>query len=488
MNDFSMFAPHSRTKVTVENFPVEALKSAIDFHEADHDIDSTLEWIREQNRKINVKVDRIRFDQMKDWVLDESSGSLRHTSGRFFSIDGIRVTTNWGYVPCWDQPIINQPEIGYLGFIAKYKEGVLHFLLQAKIEPGNLNCVQLSPTIQATRSNYTQVHKGKRPLYLEYFQRVRPENVMMDQLQSEQGARFLRKRNRNIIILVNEEIPVYDNFVWLTLWQIKRLMQSDNVINMDVRTVLSGIQFGDFSPEVVDFMHYLLQRDRSPYKPDFLRSALVPHVALHSIKDIFHFLTDIKAKHDLMVDRIPLGEVRNWNLLPDEVSRADGKFFKVIGVNVSIENREVTTWQQPMIQPSQPGICAFICKRINGVIHVLVQAKLECGNLDIVEMAPTVQCLTGDYRRADSHPVFFLDHVLNAPPEQVYLDTMQSEEGGRFYHEQNRNLIVMADDSFPEEVPESFIWMTIHQLMYFNRFNNYLNIQARSLLAAITFS
>ena len=63
MNDFSMFAPHSRTKVTVENFPVEALKSAIDFHEADHDIDSTLEWIREQNRKINVKVDRIRFDR-----------------------------------------------------------------------------------------------------------------------------------------------------------------------------------------------------------------------------------------------------------------------------------------------------------------------------------------------------------------------------------------------------------------------------------------
>ena len=78
--------------------------------------------------------------------------------------------------------------------------------MQAKIEPGNLNYVQLSPTIQATKSNYTQVHKGKESLYLEYF-RDRTNLVLIDQLQSEQGGRFFKKRNRNILIL-NSNIDV----------------------------------------------------------------------------------------------------------------------------------------------------------------------------------------------------------------------------------------------------------------------------------------
>ena len=41
------------------------------------------------------------------------------------------------------------------------------------------------------------------------------EDILLDQLQSEQGGRFLKKRNRNIIITVDEEIEYmkkYENF------------------------------------------------------------------------------------------------------------------------------------------------------------------------------------------------------------------------------------------------------------------------------------
>src|SRR5690349_14894378 len=67
------------------------------------------------------------------------------------------------------QPIINQPEVGILGILAKEFDGVPHFLMQAKVEPGNPRPLMLSPTVQATRSNYTQVHKGAQVKYLEYF-------------------------------------------------------------------------------------------------------------------------------------------------------------------------------------------------------------------------------------------------------------------------------------------------------------------------------
>ena len=61
----------------------------------------------------------------------------------------------------------------------------------------------------------------------------------MDQIQSEQSSRFYHKRNRNIIIMIDKDIKVEDNFKWMTLGQIKRLMRFDNIVNMDTRTVLS---------------------------------------------------------------------------------------------------------------------------------------------------------------------------------------------------------------------------------------------------------
>ncbi len=166
------------------------LKSAFSENRALHSTDTILQWLVEKNNQVKVRVERVDFQSLAEWTYDKERGVLRHVTGKFFSIDGIKVKTNWGEVESWEQPIINQPEIGYLGIIAKEFNGVLHFLMQAKIEPGNVNHVQLSPTLQATKSNYTQVHKGKKPAYLEYFREAKPEQVILDQLQSEQGARF----------------------------------------------------------------------------------------------------------------------------------------------------------------------------------------------------------------------------------------------------------------------------------------------------------
>lgn len=466
----------------------EFLKSACMPYSFGCNLTESLQWLSDQNHRVKVSVDRIPIASIRGWKFDQTGGALIHDSGRFFSIEAIRVTTNWGQVNSWDQPIINQPEIGYLGFIAKKFNGVLHFLLQAKIEPGNINYVQLSPTIQATRSNYTQAHGGKKPLYLEFFQNVAPENVLLDQLQSEQGARFLMKRNRNIIIQVEGDLPVYENFIWLTLGHIKELLRYDNLVNMDTRTVLSGIGYGNFEGDAIRLLQFFMHSmDTRKESPELLMSALQLSGSLHTTNDIIHFLTSIKSKYDLFIDKIPLADAKSWTVSDDEISRDDGKFFKIIGVNVSISNREVLNWQQPMVQPSQEGICGFICKKINGVVHFAVQAKLECGNRDIIELAPTVQCLTGDYRASDSQRVPFLEYLLNAPKYTILYDAFQSEEGGRFFCEQNRNLIVMAEEDFPVSLPDNYIWMSLSQLIFFNQFNNYLNIQARSLIAAISF-
>ncbi|MCB6603149.1 NDP-hexose 2,3-dehydratase family protein, partial [Erysipelatoclostridium ramosum] len=62
-------------------------------------------------------------------------------------------------------------------------------------------------------------------------------------MQSEQSARFYRKRNRNMILLLdeNEDVIVEKRFKWMTLSQIKELMNYRNLVNMDTRTVLSNL-------------------------------------------------------------------------------------------------------------------------------------------------------------------------------------------------------------------------------------------------------
>lgn len=436
-------------------------------------------WIERRNREVKVDVAQVPFAEVKGWHFDEGTGNLCHQSGKFFSIVGIDVYKNQDGIFRWKQPIINQPEVGYLGIICKEFTGVLYFLLQAKIEPGNVNCVQLSPTLQATRSNYTCVHGGKRPAYLDYFKNAKAEQIILDQLQSEQGARFFRKRNRNIIIRVEDEIAVGEDFRWLTLGQIKQLMSYDNTVNMDTRTVLSGLHFQTGALSACE--------DISTFGSELFSSE--SHIdGEMTINGVLHRMSELKSRYELLVDKIPLKDVPDWMVTSDEIVRQDRRYFRVLGVNVTISNREVSTWCQPIVQPMQEGLCVLFVQKRKGVLHFLMQAKVECGNFDVVEFAPTIQCLTGDFRKVAQPPRFVREFLDGSIQGRVLFDTKQSEEGGRFYHEQNRNVILILDEGVEFDEQDDFIWLTLGQVKEFLRFNNYLNIQVRSLIASLQYA
>lgn len=449
-----------------------------------------LGWMKSQNEEVVSNIMQIPISELRGWSYRDDR--IRHNSGKFFSIDGIHIRTNYRNTPEWDQPIINQPEIGFLGFIVKKFNGVLHFLLQAKIEPGNLNIVQLSPTLQATRSNYTRVHGGKAPTYLDYFNGDKDVLILVDQLQSEQGARFLHKRNRNIIVEVgeDEELEVKEGYIWASLGQIKELLRYPNVVNMDSRTVISCINFGSYSEHSLRLLDAVKRMNGiHSSKPDsFLYSVLSGDNHLNELQDIIQWITSLKFKYELDVTPVGISEMKNWIYDGNTIHHESGKYFDVMGCRVEIGNREVVSWDQPMVRSAQEGLMGFIVKKINGIYHFLVQAKLESGNFDIVEMAPTVQCLTGNYRKGkNEYTIPYLEQILNAPKDKIWYSSYQSEEGGRFFQEQNLNIIVEVGEEFPIEVEENYCWLTLNQMLSFVTYNNYLNIAARSLLSAISF-
>lgn len=431
------------------------------------------QWWAERHRAGHFSVERIPFSELDAWSFEPGSGNLSHVSGRFFSVEGLQVRD--GGVDTWAQPIINQPEIGILGILVKEFDGVPHFLMQAKMEPGNINTLQLSPTVQATRSNYTQVHRGASTSYLEHFVGPGRGQVLVDVLQSEQGAWFWRKRNRNMVVLVSGEVPLLEDFCWLTLRQIRELIQIDNMVNMDARTVLSCLSFQlpDDAEQTGEPFHDALVRSYQ-YEPE---------QGLHTAGEILSWFTDAKTRCHWTARLVPLGDVAGWALGDGEISDRESRHFRIVAVRVEAGSREVKRWTQPLLLPRGEGRAAFVMRAIRGVAHLLVRARPEFGLMDLVEMAPTVQLHPGQELAQTAEP--FLRDALASGAATVLYDSLLSEEGGRFYNALTRYQIVDVGDEIPIEVPQDFCWMTVRQLMDLLRHGHYLNIEARSLLACL---
>lgn len=413
------------------------------------------DWLERRTRVANATVRRIPIADLDGWSFSPETGNLRHRSGRFFTVEGLRVERPG---VSWEQPIIVQPEIGILGILATEFDGVLHFLMQAKMEPGNPNLVQLSPTVQATRSNYSQAHGGARVRYLEHFLDRDPSRVLADVLQSEHGSWFYRKRNRNMIVEVDPDVPVYDDFCWLTLGQIGALLHLDNVVNMDARTVLASAP---------------IERDE--------------RTALDSDSALLSWFTEERARQEVRTELIPLRDVSGWALDDDSIARHDGRFFRVVGMGVDTAGREVTSWTQPLFEPSGRGLVAFACRRFDGVPHLLVEARVEGGFLDTAEIGATVQCVPSNYAHLSSgERPLFLDLLASPSESRVLYATVHSEEGGRFLNAESRYVVVETDESSTPSVPPAgFRWATSGQLNWLAGHSRYVDVQARSLLAVL---
>lgn len=428
-------------------------------------------WYAERCRAQVHEVRRIPFDELRGWGFDPVTGNLGHHTGRFFTVMGLAVHGAAGPVRHWTQPIISQPEIGVLGIAVRDIGGVLHCLMQAKAEPGNVNKVQLSPTVQATRSNYTGAHGGAAVPYLEHFRDVEAGRVLADVLQSEQGSWFYRKRNRNMVVEVGPEVEAGPDFCWLTVGQLHELLRVDNLVNMDARTVLSCLPDAASGAPIGDDIAAAVRR-----------SCDARFGSLHSTTDVLSWITAKHSEIELATTPIPLAEVRGWHRSDLAISHELGMHFSVVAVDVRADSREVGSWTQPLLEPHGVGVIALLVRRIGGVLHALVNARVEPGYLDAVELAPTVQCTPDNYRGLDRPPL--LDLVAGRRPEQVLFDAELSEEGGRFHHARGRYLIIEVDDE-PAAGRDDFRWLTVHQLTGLLRHSHYLNVEARTLVACL---
>ena len=426
-------------------------------------------WFSDVKAAADVQLRRISLSECDPWFYDNVSGMIRNKDNSFFQIAGIRSVQDDHII---EQPIIIQDEIGFLGIICTKINGVWHYLMQAKIEPGNVNAVQLSPTIQATKSNFEQKHGGKRPLFLDHFLNMDSDHILVDQIQSEQSSRFLCKRNRNVLLMVDEELPETDNHRWMTLRQIKEWMHRENLINMATRTVLSCIPYVLLGEESdVPFSN----------RSYFERSAR--NIDRETIVRLYKTMNDHKMFAKRSVELIPLSKMSDWQMLTDEVSHKEIYPFKVIYCDATINGREVKHWCQPLVAATGVSTFGLICCDDNGVLKFVVKPRAEIGCLDSIELGPTIQHDAHMDAPEDSITRLFYSKLQKN--EGVQSDIMLSEEGGRFFQEQNRNVIIQVDRSELNDMPNGYVLSDYGTLNLLIQINNCVNIQLRNLLSLL---
>jgi oxidase EvaA len=206
------------------------------------EINSVIKWKNKLQKKVKTISKIINLKDCDGWFLDKNF-NLSHKSGQFFKVKGVKISgAKNREVGSWTQPILTQKHGGVLAFISRQtKKFGTEFLVEAKLEPGDDSILRISPSFQATQSNMNRAHGGRLPKFYDIIMRRKGAELVYYTIHNEEGARFWKKSNWNVIVkLKNPNDPRVkgENYMWLSLKQIKKLGLRDSCINPFVKTIL----------------------------------------------------------------------------------------------------------------------------------------------------------------------------------------------------------------------------------------------------------
>jgi oxidase EvaA len=165
-------------------------------------------------------------------------------------------------------------------------------------------------------------------------------------------------------------------------------------------------------------------------------------------------------------------------------SHEEGRFFRVVGLDVTSSGREVSVWHQPILDNPGTGIIGILTKVTDGERYFLMQAKAEPGNRSLVQIGPTVQFTPGNYiGNAKLPKPFLFDEFCRPEQFQLLYQSTQSEEGARFYQESHVHRILTLPEGVELDPPAEFRWLSLATIHFCISLGETVNSCARSVLA-----
>ncbi len=378
-------------------------------------------WLESARVKSRLAVREIDLADCRKWQL--SSGRLVHETGRFFSIAGVkqRPADAGGDGPL--QAMIDQPEVGWLGFVVRDAGEGVEWLLQAKTEPGSIRGTQIAPSLQATRSNYMQEHGGQPTRFLDLFRAGGA--VISDAPHSEQGSAFLWKFNRNTTLALPKDCEVDGGdhrWMWCDGPSLRDRLARSYTVNTDARSVIATSPWALLAGGGPLFRARPLARSYRVRHEDLLARLLERRAIPQSPRILWSF--------------VPLDAMPGWTLHPGGLRDPDDR--KVVEYReVTTTDREVSTWCQPFLSQARPGSDTLIMRIADGIVEVFVSLVQELGFGNRREFGPSIQT---------SGIPPYLDRLLRSPNSIELVRIDQSDEGGRFLSVRGQYRIVLTRD------------------------------------------
>lgn len=440
-------------------------------------------WFEAENKRPHLSLERFELAKSLTWFMDEHS--IRRHDNYFFSVVGIEVLHASRPSVTYHQPLINQPEIGILGFILSMGSHGKHILVQGKPEPGNTPVFQLAPAVQATVSNYERRHGGSPTPHLGYFREPKPDSILSDTLQSEQGTRFLGKYNRNMtVVLPESERPdACATTRWLRLDEMLDMLGDDYVINTDARSVLATTPWSFLACHGQPFYR---NRHSSALGPLLQHSYSQPDVAEKGrIESHLDFLQRHRWSLNFQVRQVPLTTLSNWHITDTGLQHVSHP-LTVQHVQVHAPARETHIWDQPLFSSEVLGTCVLLCQCQNDQLNFLFTARYEPGFREGSQFGPTLQSEDPGTERLHDHV-----NVEEMPIEEAQAQSKllmcchQSDEGGRFYRCITRYEIRMLQDGASCGPMPNSRWMTLGEIERLLKIQGVFTNEARTLISML---
>ena len=352
------------------------------------------------------KIEKINFSDQHQWHFQ--NGALSHKSGGFFNVVGIENIKSKN-----QQLIYYQPQSALTGLAIHNTGSQLLILLQARIEPGNTNISQFGPTIQSTSANYMRLHGGDKTSYVEFFRNFHPEVIPLgNSLQFDLGQRYFQKNKIHSYLELNNIIHTSKNMAWVSIDILKEALYNDNFLNTDLRSLVG----------IFDWDLYLENKSHNAHNPQSF------------------FMQDYQDQPEKGEWRFTkLENLKGWSVQDDGIIDTSDSGIWVDMHNVYSANREVQNWQQPLLHCSTQGRIILLVRKKSNSFEFLLSFKSEFGISGGLAVFPTYVIYPGENSDGGS--------PINIDNYSVLAETVQSEEGGRFYKNENVYQVLLVDET-----------------------------------------
>jgi oxidase EvaA len=195
--------------------------------------------------------------------------------------------------------------------------------------------------------------------------------------------------------------------------------------------------------------------------------------------EVASWLGQVRASNWLAVEDSSLSQSEAWSYENGRIRHSAGRFFDIVGLHWRTGTD--AHWR-PFIRQREVGTLGFIARTGADGTELLVQAKFEPGNVNIVQLAPTCQATASNSDRVHGGTAAPYAWYFRRLSGEILSNSLQSEQGSRFLGKANRNILVLDQDA--EAQNDLHRWVSFKLFRELMADDYMVNTDARSVICA----